>query len=118
MSKSASARARYLQILARRKEGELLSELAERFGVEPRTFYRWRARFKACQPEPASTHEADSERGLVPVEVRAGTGQLDLGALLSPGFEVALRQSGHLLRVPSSFDGPALSRLVAVLESR
>jgi hypothetical protein len=42
---------------------------------------------------------------------------LKLGAIVaSPDFEVSLRDSGHLLKVPAKFDQAALRSLVAVLE--
>jgi transposase-like protein len=110
-SKSQSARERYHQILGRRREGELLRDLARRHGVEPRAFYRWRALFK----DSAALAEPSASRQLIPVEV-AGPTPLDLGALLGASFEVALRESGHLVRVPPGFEAAALSRLVGVLE--
>ena len=42
---------------------------------------------------------------------------LNLGALIGPTFfEVALKQSGHVVRVPSTFDSGSLARLVSLLE--
>ena len=101
---------RYRRILARRRSGETLRALAERHGVKPRTFYWWHHRFKEREPAP------DEATALVPVDLPVNSG-LDLGALLGPTFfEVALRQSGHVLRVPSTFDSGSLARLVTLLE--
>ena len=112
-SKSQSVRERYEEILGRRRDGELLRDLAERHGVEPRVFYRWRARFK----DAGAQVERSASQALIPVEV-AGPTSLDLSALLGASFEVALRESGHLVRVPPGFEAAALARLVGVLEGR
>ena len=112
-SKLLSVRERYEQILGRRRDGELLRELAERHGVEPRVFYRWRARFDGT----AANVERSASQALIPVEV-AGATSLDLSALLGADFEIALRGSGHLVRVPAGFEAAALARLVGVLEGR
>ncbi|MDC3378883.1 hypothetical protein OAX78_01190 [Planctomycetota bacterium] len=52
---------------------------------------------------------------LVPVEVRGGMAGV-LG--VSSDLEVALRVSGHVVRVPGGFDAATLTRLVATLEQQ
>lgn len=107
---------RYLRIVRSRQTGESLRALAERHGVNQWTFYAWHRRFKE---EPKVQHAARASSGLIPVEVTPSPGP-DLGALLSApvAYEVALRQSGHVVRVPAAFDSKSLAQLVATLESR
>ena len=109
MTASQPPETRYRRIMAKRCSGETLRALAERHGVKPRTFYWWHHRFKEREPAPEAAE-------LVPVDLPASPG-LDLGALLGPTFfEVSLRQSGHVVRVPSTFDSGSLARLVSLLE--
>ena len=106
MSGPRTPEARYRALLGQRREGETLADLARRHGVKPRTLYWWHQRFNKRRPE--------QEKGaLVPVDAVA----LGLGAVLSPSFEVALRSSGHVVRVPARFDAEALRRLVEALEA-
>lgn len=77
----------------------------------------WRQRL-AKQGRDASAPDVvergGATRELVPVDLSPGL--LALGAVWAPGFEVALRQSGHMVRVPASFGPAALRRLVDALE--
>jgi hypothetical protein len=110
---ASSPRARYRRILARKRAHETLRALAERHGVKPMTFYHWHQRYKTSEPEAEPA--GDDEPGLLPVELSTSAGR-EFGSLLSPGFEVALRRSGHVVRVPARFEPAALARLLSVLE--
>lgn len=106
--------ARYRALLDTRGEGETLVALAQRQGVNLHTLYWWHQRFA----KQARERRSDGAVGtaLVPVEA----GGLDLSAILSSSnssFEVALRGSGHVVRVPTRFDVGALRRLVETLEA-
>ena len=109
--------ARYRRIMRSRQTGESLRALAERHGVNQWTFYAWHRRFRKPEEQPPAAAGASS--GLIPVEVTPNRGP-DLGALLTPpvAYEVALRQSGHVVRVPAAFEPKSLAQLVATLESR
>tara|TARA_B100000965_G_scaffold385924_1_gene387639 strand:+ start:804 stop:1115 length:312 start_codon:yes stop_codon:yes gene_type:complete len=100
-----------------RQTGESLRALAERHGVNQWTFYAWHRRFK--EEPKVQRGAARASSGLIPVEVTPSPGP-DLGALLSApvAYEVALRQSGHVVRVPAAFDSKSLAQLVATLEIR
>lgn len=116
-SHHSASEARYRRILSSQREGEPVCALADRHGVNRQTLYWWRQRLAregrgtaADSERPAASHE------LVPVDLSPGL--LALGAVWAPGFEVALRQSGHMVRVPASFDPAALLRLVDALERK
>lgn len=109
MTASQPPETRYRRIMAGRRSDETLRALAERHGLKPRTLYRWHHRFKEREPTPEAAE-------LVPVDLPKHSA-LNLGALLGPTFfEVALKQSGHVVRVPSTFDSGSLARLVSLLE--
>jgi hypothetical protein len=78
--------------------GVSVSAFAEREGVDPQRIYMWRRRLPAVTPAAGPAF----------VELRPG----DI-----PRVEVVLR-SGHVLRVPESFDAEALGRLLEVLEAQ
>jgi len=106
---ASRAEIRYRRVLAKQREDESLRALAERCGVKLRTLYYWHQRLarRAREGRPPAAAQ------LLPVEVAS-----DLLGLESPppSFEVALRISGHVLRVPPEFDAETLRRLVDTLE--
>lgn len=110
MTKPHPSQALFKAVLASRRKDETLVALAKRRGVKLRTLYWWHQRFakraREQTPEP------------VPALVPVAGASLDLAAVLSPRFEVALQSSGHVVRVPARFEAGALRELVATLEGR
>jgi transposase-like protein len=106
-----SPETRYRAVLAKRRDGETLVALARRQGVKLRTLYWWHQRFAKRRREQGDA--AGDASALTPVECAS----LDLSAILSPSFEVALQSSGHVVHVPPRFDAVALRRLVEALEA-
>jgi transposase-like protein len=82
-------------LTAQADSGLSVSAFAAAAGLDPQRLYLWRRRFAA---------EADA--GPAFVELRGHTGEC---------IEVVLR-SGHVLRVPASFEAESLRRLLDVLE--
>ena len=106
---ASQAQIRYQRVLAKQRDGESLRALAERCGVKPRTLYYWHQRLA----KRAREENALAPPQILPVEIA--------GSLLgfeppSRAFEVALRVSGHVLRVPPEFNPETLRRLVETLE--
>ncbi len=100
---------RFRKILSKRRKGEALCHLADRMRVKRRTLYWWHQKLAREERERAKEEPQD----LVAVQV---PGLPALGSLLAPAIEVALRESGHVLRVPARFEADALRQLVDVLE--
>ncbi len=78
------------------ESGLSLSAFAAREGLDAQRLYVWRRRLGSSTATPQSF-----------VEVRSAAGD---------PIEVVLR-SGHVVRLPPSFDAAALARLLEVLES-
>ena len=114
MSATHPSESRYRRILANRRGGESLRALADRRGVNVRTLYWWNQKLlqREREQEPGRTPAVPA---LVPV---TGTEGFGLTSILAPDFEVALRGSGHVVRVPARFEDAALRRLVEVLEAQ
>jgi transposase-like protein len=85
------------------RSGQSVSVFAAERGLDPQRVYLWRRRFGSVV-ERAPFREV--------VVRRAHSQPMDGSA--SPWFEIALG-SGHLIRVPASFDADALRRLLEVL---
>ena len=106
--KKKSAEIRYREVLSKRRPGETLVALAARRGVKLRWVYHWHQKLNRRE------RDAPKSAKLLPVRVLNGQG---LGPILSaPDFEVALKASGHLLKVPAKFDSAGLRSLVEILE--
>jgi transposase-like protein len=88
-------------IAALERSGKSVSTFAADYGLDPQRVYLWRRRLGGAE---LTTFQE--------VVVRPAPSP----QLASPGapFEVAL-MSGHIVRVPPSFDAAALSRLLDVL---
>ena len=90
-------------LAALHRSGQPVSVFAEERGLDPQRVYVWRRRLGGVA-------------GLTrfrEVVVRPPLAQVEDGPA-SPWFEIAL-SSGHVVRVPSSFDAAALRRLLDVL---
>lgn len=109
MTEPRPSETRFRKILSKRRKGEALCRLADRMRVKRRTLYWWHQRLARQERERANEKTQD----LVAVEVPALSA---LGSMLAPAIEVALRESGHVLRVPPRFEAEALRQLVDVLE--
>ncbi len=83
------------------------AEFAAQIGVKEATLRHWKWELKRCERARAgNTREAPSF-----VEIA------QVVSVAPEAFELALRD-GRSLRIPSSFDGPALRSLLELLEGR
>jgi transposase-like protein len=86
------------------RSGQPIRAFAEEHGLDPQRLYAWRRRFAAvAEGDPTTFRE---------LTVRPSSA-LVIGREAA-AFEVALT-SGVVIRVPPSFDGGALARLLDVL---
>jgi len=128
---------RYYRELLRRqsRSGASIREVAEQEGIPSGRLRSWKSRIarldrrRAETGRPIPLRAAKASAGTKPKESAARTESLSLPLLpvrvvggregagvIEPGFEVLLR-SGHVVRVPRSFETDSLGRLVQVLEA-
>ncbi len=125
-SRRTTKKERYYRTLLKRqrKSGVSLREVAEEEGIPPSRLRGWKSRIQKLdrQKETSKTSlpkakesrsRAQASAPFLPVRIVGGAECADG---VGPGFEVMLR-SGHLVRVPRSFESEGLGRLVRVLES-
>jgi transposase-like protein len=89
-------------VAALRRSGKPVSAFAADHGLDPQRVYLWRRRLGGAEPT--------TFRELI---VRP-SGRRVVADAADSGFEIVLA-SGDLVRVPPSFDGAALARLLEVL---
>lgn len=92
-------------LTALERSGQPVRAFAEEHGLDPQRLYMWRRRFAAVAEGDATTFRE--------LTVRPSSSLLRIGSE-APDFEVALG-TGVVIRVPASFDAPALARLLDVL---
>lgn len=90
------------------ESGATAAEYAERIGVKEATLRHWKWQLGADHRRGGSAHQPPPF-----VDVTAAV----LSARADAAFELVLTD-GRRLRIPSSFDGDALRRILAVLEGR
>lgn len=95
-------------LAAARDSGLSLRAFARREGLDPQRLYWWHRRLGADATAARRAAEAEAPTF---VEIEPGVGLVSD----APAIEVVLR-NGRVLRVPRSFDAPALGRLIELLE--
>jgi transposase-like protein len=90
-------------LAALQRSGKSVSVFAAEQGLDPQRLYSWRRRLGKADP---TTFQELVVRSAPPISITDG------GA----AFELVLR-SGVVLRVPPSFEAPAVERLLEVLRS-
>jgi transposase-like protein len=90
-------------LAALRRSGKPVRVFAAEHGLDPQRVYLWRRRLGGA--EPTTFQE---------LMVRPAAGRVVVADAASNSFEIVLA-SGDVVRVPPSFDGAALARLLEVL---
>jgi transposase-like protein len=102
-----TSREKWAKRVERWKDSGLTAkEFARELGLNPRSLVFWKWQLGRAATPARAKLERSKPLPLVELAVSAG----------SPQFEVEVR-GGRRLIIPSSFDGDALRRLLAVLES-
>lgn len=96
--------------------GASVAAVARRYGVNANQVFSWRKRLLAAASEAAPPHRDEpAEPGLIPVVLTAEVP--DASEPFDERIEIELA-GGYRVRVGAGFHGPALRRVLDVLERR
>lgn len=103
-------------VAATLEPGASVAAVARRYGVNANQVFSWRKRLLAAASEAAPPHpDEPAEPGLIPVVLTAEVP--DASEPFDERIEIELA-GGYRVRVGAAFQGPALRRVLDVLERR
>ena len=102
-------------VAATLRPGASVAAVARRYGVNANQVFSWRKRFLVAASEAPPARSEPAEAGLIPVVLTSEV--QDAPEALDERIEIELA-GGYRVRIDAGFHGPALRRVLDMLERR